>query len=58
MASEMHPPLIGPFKGMNKEYKGISPNLYRVRFPKKLGLDSMLASWDLKIRIPRRKLRI
>merc|ERR1712094_40611 len=28
-------------------------------FPKKkLGLDANLASWDLKIRIPRRKLRI
>ena len=27
-------------------------------FPKKLGLDSILESWDLKIRIPRRKLRI
>ena len=27
-------------------------------FPKKLDLDSILESWDLKIRIPRRKLRI
>ena len=27
-------------------------------FPKKLGLDAILASWDLKIWIPRRKLRI
>ena len=27
-------------------------------FPKQLGLDSILESWDLKIRIPRRKLRI
>ena len=27
-------------------------------FPKKLGLDAILESWDLKIRIPRRKLRI
>ena len=27
-------------------------------FLKKLGLDSILESWDLKIRIPRRKLRI
>ena len=27
-------------------------------FLKQLGLDSILASWDLKIRIPRRKLRI
>ena len=31
---------------------------YRVRFRQKLGLNSILASWDLKIRIPRRKLRI
>ena len=27
-------------------------------FSKKLGLDSIFTSWDLKIRIPRRKLRI
>ena len=27
-------------------------------FPKKLGLDSILESWDLTIRIPHRKLRI
>ena len=27
-------------------------------FPKKLGLDSKNPSWDLKNRIPRRKLRI
>ena len=27
-------------------------------FPKQLGLDSILESWDLKIRIPRRKPRI
>ena len=27
-------------------------------FPKQLGLDSFFTSWDLKIRIPRRKLRI
>ena len=27
-------------------------------FLKKLGLDSIWESWDLKIRIPRRKLRI
>ena len=27
-------------------------------FPKKPGLDSILESWDLNIRIPRRKLRI
>ena len=26
--------------------------------PKKLGLDSKITSWDLKNRIPRRKLRI
>ena len=31
---------------------------YRDVFPKQLGLDSILESWDLKIRIPRRKLRI
>ena len=27
-------------------------------FPKELGLDSISTSWDLKIRIPRRKLRM
>jgi len=27
-------------------------------FPNKLGLDEGITSWDLKIRIPRRKLRI
>ena len=27
-------------------------------FPQKLGLDSIWESWDLKIRIPRRELRI
>ena len=27
-------------------------------FPKQLDLDSCFTSWDLKIRIPRRKLRI
>ena len=27
-------------------------------YPKKLGLDSISTSWDLKFRIPRRKLRI
>ena len=27
-------------------------------FPKKLGLDSKITSWDLKNRIPRRKLPI
>ena len=33
-------------------------NCLRYVFPKKLGLDSILESWDLKIRIPRQKLRI
>ena len=32
--------------------------IYRGVFPKKLGLDSILESWDLNIWIPRRKLRI
>ena len=30
----------------------------KVHVPKKNGLDSMLASWDLNIRIPRRKVPI
>ena len=34
------------------------PHFYTVRFPKHLGLDAVSASWDLKFRIPRRKLRI
>ena len=43
----------------NKEKQLILTHAFcRVRFPKQLGLDSFLASWDLKIRIPRRKLPI
>ena len=44
----------------NKEKKHCKTiyNFYRVRFPQQLGLDAILASWDLKIQIPRRKLRI
>ena len=44
--------------------KMIKTNIYSSEFfwgtffPKKLCLDSNLASWDLKIRIPRRKLHI
>ena len=58
---EKHPPKIGPQKKGNKEYKYFFPNFVWTLgyvFPKKLGLDEGITSWDLKIRIPRRKLRI
>ena len=49
-------------KKINKEKKHITNICFQIfigdAFPKKLGLDSILESWDLKIRIPRRKLRI
>ena len=45
-------------KGMNQEFQQFSYFSLGYVFPKQLGLDSILASWDLKIRIPRRKLRI
>ena len=34
------------------------PYDFLVRFSRKLGLDAIFTSWDLKNRIPRRKLRI
>ena len=38
--------------------KGFFHYLMGYVFPKRLGLDSTITSWDLKIRIPRQKLRI
>ena len=40
------------------EQNRLNVTFYSVRFPQKLGLDAGIGSWDLKIRIPRRKLRI
>ena len=51
---------VPPKKGnkeINKEKKTKQIFIGDV-FSQKLGLDAILGSWDLKIRIPRRKLRI
>ena len=45
-------------KEINKEINYFSQFFLGDVFPEKLGLDAILGSWDLKIRIPRRKLRI
>ena len=45
-------------KKINKEIKYLFLIFLGYVFPQKLGLDSIVMSWDLKIRIPRRKLRI
>ena len=50
--------LIRPIQGINKEIRGFPSNLVGYVFPKKLGLDSKITSWDLKNRIPREKLYI
>ena len=47
-----------PPKGVNKENQYFYLFFLGYAFREKLGLDSILASLDLKIRIPRRKLRI
>ena len=40
------------------DHKGFFSKILKFRFSKKLGLDAIFTSWDLKNRIPRRKLRI
>ena len=49
---------LNTLKKTNNEKTYQKIKFYGVRFPKQLGLGSILASWDLKIRIPRRKLRM
>ena len=41
-----------------EEITDLKNSFYRVRFPKKLGLDAGIGSWDLENRIPRRNLRM
>ena len=49
---------MGPLKGIYKEHEDLFSKFSKFSFSKTLSLDARTGSWDLKNRIPRRKLCI